>query len=108
MKTILIRRSALSLLACGVAACAMFCVVNYPAAVDASASARSICSCRTRSSSIFCTDAQYYARHRSRLMKLFFKKRSCFYVPSRVASTSPVAASASMEQVLPSLSVTPT
>ena len=42
MKTILIRRSALSLLACGVAACAMFCVVNYPAAVDASASARQL------------------------------------------------------------------
>ena len=42
MKTILIRRRSLSLAVCGVLACLLFYVVNYPAAVDASASARQL------------------------------------------------------------------
>ena len=40
MKTFLIRRRALSLAACAAAVCLMFYVINYPAAVDASASQR--------------------------------------------------------------------
>ena len=42
MKTFLIRRRSLSLLACAVVACLMFCVINYPAAVDASAATRQL------------------------------------------------------------------
>ena len=42
MKTFLIRRRSLSLLVCGIVACMMFYLVNYPAAVDASASARQL------------------------------------------------------------------
>ena len=42
MKTFLIRRRTLSLIACAAAVCLMFYVVNYPAAVDASASARQL------------------------------------------------------------------
>ncbi len=38
MKTFLIRRRALSLAACAAAVCLIFYVINYPAAVDASAS----------------------------------------------------------------------
>ena len=42
MKTFLIRRRALSLAACAAAVCLMFYVINYPAAVDASASQRQL------------------------------------------------------------------
>lgn len=42
MKTFLIRRRALSLTACAAAVCLMFYVINYPAAVDASASQRQL------------------------------------------------------------------
>ena len=42
MKTFLIRRRSLSLLACAAAVCLMFYVINYPAAVDASASQRQL------------------------------------------------------------------
>ena len=42
MKTILIRRRFLTLAACAAAVCLMFYVVNYPAAVDASASQRQL------------------------------------------------------------------
>ena len=42
MKTFLIRRRALSLVACAAAVCLMFYVINYPAAVDASASQRQL------------------------------------------------------------------
>ena len=42
MKTVLIRRRTLSILACGALACLMFYAVNYPAAVNASASARQL------------------------------------------------------------------
>ena len=42
VKTFLIRRRSLSLLACAVVACLMFCVINYPAAVDASAATRQL------------------------------------------------------------------
>ena len=52
MKTFLIRRRALSLAACAAAVCLMFYVINYPAAVDASASQRQLpiyCVQRTRS-----------------------------------------------------------
>ena len=42
MKTFLIRRRALSLAACAAAVCLIFYVINYPAAVDASASQRQL------------------------------------------------------------------
>ena len=42
MKIFSIRRRTLSLAACGLLACLMFYVVNYPAAVDASAAARQL------------------------------------------------------------------
>ena len=42
MKTILIRRSALALLVCGIVACMMFYAINFPASVDAAASARQL------------------------------------------------------------------
>ena len=42
MKTFLIRRRALSLAACAAAVCLMLYVINYPAAVDASASQRQL------------------------------------------------------------------
>ena len=42
MKTFLIRRRALTLAACAAAVCLMFYVINYPAAVDASASQRQL------------------------------------------------------------------
>ena len=42
MKTFLIRRRTLSLIVCAAAVCLMFYVVNYPSAVDASASARQL------------------------------------------------------------------
>ena len=42
MRAFLIRRSSISLAICGIAAVLMFYVVNYPAAVDASASARQL------------------------------------------------------------------
>ena len=42
MKTFLIRRRPLSLAACAAAVCLMFYVINYPAAVDASASQRQL------------------------------------------------------------------
>ena len=42
MKTFLIRRRTLSLIVCAAAVCLMFYVVNYPTAVDASASARQL------------------------------------------------------------------
>lgn len=42
MKTFLIRRKTLTLAACGVLACLMFYIVNYPAAVSASASDRQL------------------------------------------------------------------
>ena len=42
MKTFLIRRRALPLAACAAAVCLMFYVINYPAAVDASASQRQL------------------------------------------------------------------
>ena len=42
MKTFLIRRRALSLAACAAAVFLMFYVINYPAAVDASASQRQL------------------------------------------------------------------
>ena len=42
MRAFLIRRNSISLAICGIAAVLMFYVVNYPAAVDASASARQL------------------------------------------------------------------
>ena len=42
MKTILIRRSALTLLVCGIVACMMFYAINFPASVVAAASARQL------------------------------------------------------------------
>ena len=42
MKLILLRRKLLVALACGLAALAMFCVVNYPAVVSAAATKREL------------------------------------------------------------------
>lgn len=42
MKTLLIRRRSLTLAACAAAVCLMLYVINYPAAVDASAAQRQL------------------------------------------------------------------
>ncbi len=48
MRAFLIRRSSISLAICGIAAVLMFYVVNYPAAVNTSASARQLPICVQR------------------------------------------------------------